>query len=248
MSAAENFVTICSTENTSHELEIVDRLLREKRIDGLIIITPRRVKTDILRDYKDFPIVVIDGIVDSVHSITIDNFDGGLVATNHLIGLGHREIAMITGPLDSWECAERMRGYREALSLSGIQVTDEFIFQGNYDLESGQAGAEYFLTFEHLPTAVFAANDWMAIGAIEVFKEKGLRVPEDIAVVGFDDNVLAARVTPKLTTVRQPVNELGRMGAKRMLDTIAKADMYPSTTMLRCSMVIRDSCGSPRHE
>jgi DNA-binding LacI/PurR family transcriptional regulator len=246
MSAANNFVTICSTENNTHEIEIVDRLLREKRIDGMIIITPRRMKTDILRNYKGFPIVVVDGVLDTVHSVTIDNFEGGLIAGHHLVGLGHRDMAMITGPLDSWESTERLRGFKDALASSGVELNKEYIYEGNYDLESGRAGMEYLLSLKHLPSAVFAANDWMAIGAMDVLKEKGLRIPEDIAVVGFDDSILAAWVKPALTTVRQPVYELGRIGARRMLETIAKADSFPSTTLLRCSLVVRESCGANR--
>lgn len=243
ISATDNFVTIYSGENTTNEEEVISRLLREKRIDGLIIMTPREIKTDVLRDYQDFPIVVVDGAIDSIHSVTVDSFEGGQIAAQHLIKLGHNRIAMITGPLTSLECTERVRGYKETLLSAGIEFKEEYFYKGNYDLDSGRAAMEYFLSLDPRPTAVFAANDWMAIGAIELLKERTIKVPEEIAVIGFDDIIVGAHMTPALTTVRQPICEMGKIGAKRLLDAIAKTEMYPSKTLLRCELIVRESCG-----
>lgn len=243
MSGTDNFVTVYGTENTVNEETVIHRLLNEQRVDGLIVMTPRVVKADIFKSYKNFPIVVVDGALEYVPSVVADNYDGARQAVNHLIGLGHRRIGIITGPLGNRETAERLRGFRDALSDSGLDLPEDYLQVGNYDIESGYAAMEKFLALKTRPTAVVAVNDWMAIGGMELLKAKGLSIPGDMAVIGFDDTILAPRVTPALTTVHQPIVEMGRVAARRLLDSISKVETYPTRTILQCELVVRQSCG-----
>lgn len=243
MSGTDNFVTVYGTENTANEENVIHRLLSEQRVDGLIVMTPRVVKHDIFKSFKNFPIVVVDGALDYVPSVVSDNCEGAKTATEHLIRLGHQRIAIITGPPGSRESAERCSGFKSALAENDLKVPEAYIRAGNYDIASGRCAMEELLEQIPRPTAVLAANDLMAIGGIELLKEKGLSIPGDMAVVGFDDTILAPRVTPALTTVRQPIFEMGRVAARRLLDSISKVETYATRTILRCELVVRASCG-----
>lgn len=247
MSGTDNFVTVYGTENTVNEETIIHRLLTEQRVDGLIVMTPRIVKNDIFKSFKSFPIVVVDGALDYVPSVVADNYEGSKSAVEYLIRLGHQHIAMITGPMSSKESIERHRGYRDALQGGGLPFREAYVRAANYDVETGRQAMEELLGLNPRPTAVFAANDLTAIGAMELLKAKNISIPDEVAVIGFDDTILAARVTPALTTVRQPIFEMGRVTARRLLDSISKAETYPTRTILQCELVVRESCGGKWH-
>jgi LacI family repressor for deo operon, udp, cdd, tsx, nupC, and nupG len=243
ISGTDNFVTVYNTENAAHEEEIIYRLQTEQRVDGLIIITPRIVNDNLLKKFNGLPIVVADGVMETAPSVVADSYGGAKLAVEHLINLGHCRIAMITGPKTSWESNERLRGYKDMLINEGIEYRDEYVYVASYDLETGRTAVQELLTVDPPPTAIFAANDLMAIGAMEFLREVKIRVPDDIAVVGFDNSILAPRVTPTLTSVFQPIHEIGRVAARRLLDAIAKTETYPTQTILRCELVVRESCG-----
>ena len=243
ISGTDNFVTVYNTDNAAHEEEIIHRLQTEQRVDGLIIITPRIVNDDVLKKFNGLPIVVADGVVETAPSVVSDSYGGAKLAVEHLIGLGHRRVAMISGPITARESNERLRGYKDTLLNAGIDYLDEYVCVANYNIETGRIAMQELLALDPRPTAVFAANDPMAIGAMEFLREVNIRVPDEIAIVGFDNSILAPRVTPALTSVFQPIHEIGRVAARRLLDAIAKTETYPTQTILRCELVVRESCG-----
>jgi LacI family transcriptional regulator len=200
------------------------------RIDGLILMTPgvggawlqkalpRRVPVVLLND---------DGTDGHHQSLRIDNRRGARLAVEHLIGLGHRAIAFLGGPVGNADAAERLAGYREALLAGGLPLTGHLELSGDFGEESGlQAGAKVAALVPR-PTAIFAANDAMAIGCLAALRERGLRVPEDVSLVGFDDVPIARYLTPALTTVQVPIAELGRQAMARLLAAIDGRPGHP---------------------
>lgn len=179
--------------------------------------------------------------------VDVDNAGGAFQAVDHLIRLGHRRIATITGPLDLPAAKDRLEGYRRALLAHGLEVREEWIFEGDFTEASGLAGVRSLLP--QRPTAIFAASDAMAIGALKGLRQAGLGVPEDVAVVGFDDVPLAVVMEPALTTVRQPIEELGRKAVEMLLSLLGEGDSpltAPRRIILPTTLVVRASSGGER--
>lgn len=155
-----------------------------------------------------------------VFSIGATNWNGALDATRHLTGLGHRKIAFVGGKEDSFPSIERFQGYLSALQMSGLKTRPEWRDGGDYTFEAGvKAGTKFFSLPPHLrPTAVFAASDWIALGVLDAARSHGLSVPEDVSVIGFDDTHIAATSSPRLTTVRQPMAEMGAVAVRTLVD------------------------------
>jgi LacI family transcriptional regulator len=160
--------------------------------------------------------------------------------------LGHREIGFITGRHEVHSAAERQAGYMQALADQGITPHSEHIVEGDFLEAGGAAAARKLMALEHRPTAVFAANDLSALGAIEAFREGGLRIPQDISILGFDDIPQASLVYPKLTTVHQPLNHMGRVAVRMLLEHMEAPDKQMKQVTLDTQLVIRDSCMPPR--
>src|SRR5690606_8001724 len=225
------------------ELNYID-VLMEKRVDGIIFVAAGMSAEHIrmLQD-KRMPVVVVDrdspGVM--VDSVQIDNAAGGWLATNHLIELGHTRIVCIAGPSDVTPSGERVDGYRRALREAGLPVHAEDIVRGDFHPAGGYRIAEELLARDKRPTAIFACNDLMAIGALSAAKAMGFRVPEDVSVVGFDDIYLAAYSNPPLTTVRQPKYEMGRLATKLLLERMQDPDLPPRTPLLDTELVVRAS-------
>ena len=180
-----------------------------------------------------------------VDSVQINNAAGGWLATSHLIELGHTHIACIAGPSDVTPSGERVDGYRRALHEAGLPILAENIVRGDFHAASGYQITKELLARDKRPTAIFACNDLMAIGALSAAKAMGFRVPEDISVVGFDDIYLAAYSNPPLTTVRQPKYEMGQLATKLLLERIQDPDLPPRTPLLDTELMIRASTCSP---
>ncbi|HRQ40355.1 MAG TPA: LacI family DNA-binding transcriptional regulator [Chloroflexota bacterium] len=217
--------------------------------DGLLIVLPRQPEAYIesLRA-RDFPYVLIDqvGIDENDVAVTATNFQGGYDATSHLIALGHRRIGKIAGWMDMVSARDRLDGYKAALSDHGIPVDPDLIVMGNFEQSSGYQGAETLLDLAEPPTAVFASNDVMAQGALELFRERGRHVPQDMSLVGFDDIPLAAILNPPLTTLRQPMVEMGRQATQMLLDWIGNPAQKPTSITLPTELVQRASTAPPR--
>jgi DNA-binding LacI/PurR family transcriptional regulator len=194
------------------------------------------------------PFVVLDptGVPDDdVPSVGSTNWHGGLSATRHLLELGHRRIAVITGP--SWALCSRARldGYRAALDAAGIPVDPALIRDGEFEIAGGLTSTTDLLGLPEPPTAVFALNDGMAIGVYHAASQAGLRIPQDLSVVGFDDYPLDAWLVPPLTTVRQPLTDMGAAAARMVLD-LARGDQLPSKRReLATELIVRSSTAAP---
>jgi LacI family transcriptional regulator len=190
------------------------------------------------------PLVVIDPL-DQPHSrvtsVGSTNFSGGLAATQHLLALGHRRIAFIGGPLTAACNQARMHGFRAAMEAAGATVPPEFVWTGNYHYEDGLIGAGALLDRPDRPTAVFAGSDETAAGVIEAARSRGLLIPEDLSLVGFDDTQVARFSSPPLTTVRQPLREMGAVALRTALRLAAGEKLDSHHVELATELVIRHS-------
>ncbi|WP_376796282.1 LacI family DNA-binding transcriptional regulator [Thermogemmatispora sp.] len=171
---------------------------------------------------------------------------GGYTATEYLLSLGHRRIAIITGPLHLTTSRARLAGYREALEQAGIAVDPALICEGSYLLGDGIRQTEALLDLPDPPTAIFAGNDAQAAGVYQALYRRHIRIPEEMSVIGFDDVTYSAHMAPPLTTIRQPLEEMGRMAAEMLLRLIAGQPLETHHVELATSLVIRESCGPPR--
>ncbi|WP_245570987.1 LacI family DNA-binding transcriptional regulator [Glaciibacter superstes] len=208
-------------------------------IDGAIIVTPT-----VLIPTTSIPVVAIDPHTGQAgpSAIDSDNVDAARVATRYLIELGHRRIAHIRGRSDLTSAQLRETGYRESLEEAGIAFDPALVRDGGYQAALTAEAARELLTRQDRPTAVFAANDMSALGVLAVAHELGLRVPQDLSVIGFDDVPEAARSTPQLTTMAQPLHELGAQ-ALRMLVDLLGGNEVPQQVLLPAELVVRESTG-----
>lgn len=231
----------------SHEDRVeTQELLRaiRGRVDGLIALSPGLDARAFEENLPaGFPVVLLNGLVrrSGYGSIRVDNYGGALAMVRHLIRLGHRRIAFVTGPADNSDASERLRGYRDALrQLGGARALE---VPGDFREEAGYRAAPRILRVKPSPTAVFAANDAMAIGLLCAFRERRLQVPEEMALAGFDDIPIARFITPPLTTVRVPIAELGSRATARLLHALEDSEPRGREETLPTTLVVRSSCG-----
>ena len=226
--------------------ELYRRIVGGGNLDGVLVASAHV-------DDPLFPKLLQDGVPfvlvgrhpdERVNYVDVDNVGGARMAVEHLIRLGHTRIATITGPASMAHGEDRLVGYRQALEAHHLPVDEKLIVEGDYTEPSGSMGAQRLLPAS--PTAIFAASDMMAIGALKALREAGLRLPDDIALVGFDDLQIAAAVEPALTTVRQPIERLGSMAVDLLLDLIANSPngQSPVRMILPTQLVVRASCGA----
>ncbi len=207
------------------------------RVDGLIVMSPDREAAALCSHLPPgFPLVLLNS-TGAMRAITIDNYGGAHAMVRHLRSLGHRRIAFIKGPEQNADAAERLRGYRES-------VDECMEFDGDFSEEAGYAAGLQLTARGQAPTAVFAANDAMAVGTLSAFREAGIRVPEDIALTGFDDIPIARYVTPPLTTVSVAIAELGRRAFDLLVNGLSGDQEGQRHEVLPTTLVIRESCGS----
>lgn len=226
--------------NAQEEAERI-RLLQARRIDGLVILTGHLPDAEIIEFARQQPIVVTGRHLEgpSIRSHTIDHETGGYLATRHLIGLGHRRIAHITGPLDHVDANERHQGYVRAHQEAGLVIDPELVVQGDFMETGGLMAMNRLLDSGHAFTAVFAANDQSAFGARVAMYRRGIRVPDDVSLVGFDDLPVAAYQTPPLTTVRQPIYEVGLFAAQSLLNMLGHPT--PVVELPPLSLTVRET-------
>lgn len=208
--------------NAAAEARGID-VLRARRVDGIIVLTGRLPDQALKNCAKSTPVVVTGRNLKSpgLFSLNFDNVEGGRIATQHLIDLGHRQIAFIAGDGEHPDANERMRGYRLALQAAGIAYDPGLVVSGAYHEVSGLMAVEQLLKSERRFTAIFAANDQMAVGANLALQRHSLRVPGDVSLIGFDDLPSSLYAIPPLSSVRQPAYDIGRLAAAAMLQLIA---------------------------
>ncbi|TCV99747.1 HTH-type transcriptional repressor PurR [Biostraticola tofi] len=237
---------LCNSHNDFDKQRAYLAMLAQKRVDGLLIMCAEYPAPllDILNDYRQIPMVVMDWTEDQDTSTDriIDNAVlGGLMATRYLIERGHRDIATIPGQLARNTGGGRHRGYLQALAEAGIPVNNDWIVQGDFEPESGYQAMKQILAYPQRPTAVFCGGDEMAMGALCAIDEQGLRVPEDISVIGYDNLRHSRFFSPALTTVDQPKEVLGESAIAMLLDRILTKRENAQTIEVTPSLIERRS-------
>ncbi len=219
-------------------------LIRSQRVDGLLISGPLVEDSELLDLHAEGVPLVIQGTPDmgDLPSVDVDNVASARMATEHLISLGHRRIGLITnGPLTYTSSRDRLTGFVQALEAASIPVDEEFILSGEFSDDSGMRAMEQLLVLPDRPTAVFIASDVVALGAIRTIRERGLHIPEDISIVGFDDIPLAQYLEPGLTTVHLPRVELGLQAGKMLMDFVDGKPVPERHLRLNTTLIIRGS-------
>jgi LacI family transcriptional regulator len=243
----------CLVSSARHDAAQLEAALRSMlgRVDGVILMSPEFTGEISRRTLRGgFPVVLLNcpSPDPAFDSLTIANYEGAYAMVRHLAGLGHRRIAIIQGAAGNFDAAERLRGYRAALRDAGVDADPALEVEGDFTEESGAASAMTLLRARPRPTAIFAANDCMAIGALSALRDAGVSVPGDIALGGFDDIPMARYVTPALTSVHVDISALGERTAARLL---AKLDGPPGPERIRdtlpATLVVRRSCGAPQN-
>lgn len=262
-----------SITDVNHEQDrsdVIDRIIGTRLTAGLLAVFPGQSAKHLAELHsRDYPVVLIDdqGIPpEKTHWISVDNRVGAYEATRHLLHMGHRRIAHIQGPLKYQVSHDRYQGYCNALSDAGIALDPALVLEGDFMPLTGRICASMFfdLPDNQRPTAIFAGSDFMAYGVYSAAEQRGLRVPDDIAVIGFDDNPTSAHVQPALTTVRQPFYEMGRRASEILLSLVEAsnqksgfnhnrhlADLSSSTSTepirvkFPTRLIVRASCGTP---
>ncbi|PYI51798.1 LacI family DNA-binding transcriptional regulator [Paenibacillus flagellatus] len=242
-------LVMCSTDNNPKKEASYVTLLKQKRVDGIIIATGLSDETILkgLIDQKiplafvarDMPSVVSD-------SVLIDDFMGGYLGASHLVSLGHRRIAILSDDLAQRSGSERIRGYRHALEEAGIAFEPDYVAESASSPDAGKRRTFELLDSEKPPTAIFAFNDLLAIGVVQAAKERRLSIPWDLSVVGFDNTILAGIVDPPLTSVSQPIPDIGRQVMDVLIGAIRDRKQAKERIVLKPELIVRESTAFPR--
>lgn len=223
------------------------RVLQSRAADGVIVASARQADRNVLQlAAAGFPAVFIGRYPDSeeITAVGVDDRNGGEMATDHLIETHHRSrVAHIAGPRDSSSGLDRLDGYRLSLGRHGVPYDQALVVAGDYDGEAGERACERLLDGGKGFDALFVCNDDAAVGAMRALKRRGLRVPADVALVAFDDGLLAPVVSPSLSTIHQPVRDLGLHAASRLLELLDDPTLGAEQTELPVDLVVRESCG-----
>ncbi|EGL83309.1 transcriptional regulator, LacI family [Caldalkalibacillus thermarum TA2.A1] len=243
-------VIMCSTDyNPAKEAKYIS-LLKQKQVDGIILGSGFYNDQMIAElQQENFPLVMISQEIPAldIDTVSVDDFMGGYQVTQYLLSLGHRRIGVIAESFQDnpanvrWSSKERIRGYREALEAAGIGFDEDLVFISNSTIEAGKRVAGALLDAGPHPTAIFALNDVLAIGTIKAVRERGLKIPEDIAIVGFDDTILATIVDPPLTTVAQPIRDMGYQAMDLLIEKIEGKENTTKRIILSPQLMIRQT-------
>lgn len=242
---------LSGSHNRRAEMEVAMRAMRG-RTDGLIAMSPHFEAATLVENLPpSLPVVLLSCAAtdEGYHVIAIDNAGGAESMVRHLLALGHRRIAMVMGEEGHFDTGERLQGYRRALQAAGIAPRAEYEAQGDFSEASGHRAVQQLLALPERPTAIFCANDSMAIGGLSAAHEAGLRVPADLTMVGFDDIPLAQYLSPPLTSVHVPVFEMGSRAVARLIAAL-KGEPIPECRSVRLPtrLVVRLSCAPPPNE
>ena len=246
-----NIILCCTHSDLSIEKQCID-VLRSKGVDGIILTSAHIEDVNIgrLAD-EEFPIILVNrrtyrpDVKEKVDYVGVDNVLGGFLAVEHLIRLGHKRIGLIGGSSESSVGFERIEGGKKALASYGLEGLDDYFLDGDFLKESGYQGGERFLKMPDPPTAIFAANDYMALGAYQSMGERGLRIPEEIALIGFNDIEFTAWIGIQLTTIGQKKFEMGEIAVRKLVNQIEGGEVKAPAeqVFLKPELIIRKSCG-----
>ncbi|ELJ8442399.1 substrate-binding domain-containing protein [Vibrio cholerae] len=236
---------LCNTEGDNQRMKASINTLLQKRVDGLLLMcsTLEGERLDVFDRYPDIPIVVMDWgpILFASDKIQDNSLQGGYMAAKHLIECGHREIGCITGPLIRHQAQMRYEGYKRALAEAGIAINPDWIVESDFECEGGYQAFEKLYQRGKLPSALFVSNDMMAMGVIQAASQRGLRVPDDLSLIGYDDVHIAKFITPALTTIHQPKYRLGKAAVDTLLYRLENPDTTAQVVQLEPTLVVRSS-------
>jgi LacI family transcriptional regulator len=238
-----NLVVYNTHDDATRETEYIQTAV-DRWIDGILFVSVQdQIDEIVAAQLAGIPTVAVDRIPQGYvgPSVTLDNITAGRMAVEHLLALGHRRIAHISGPLRLRLARERLMGYQTALRAAALSSEGVGLGEGNWECETGYRAMQQILQGRPLPTAVFAANDRMAIGAIRAAQEASLRVPEDLSFVGLDDIEVAAYQNPPLTTIRQSFAELATLGVRLLLDLVSERTPVESQVVVSPQLIVRRS-------
>lgn len=239
-------VILCNTEDEARKELLYTDVLSKKQVDGMIFVSTGE-QSDSVQNLlrQSLPLVLVDRQLPGIEAdaVLTDNRLGGALAAQYLISLGHRKLACITGPSHLSPSADRVTGFLETLEAAGIGRASVPLERGDFHPESGyRAGLRLLCEYEERPTAIFCSNDMMAIGLYRAISEQGLRIPEDVAVIGFDDIDLSYYFNPPLTTIEQPKTEIGQAAVSLLLERIKDHDLPARRKMIEPRLLVRKSC------
>ncbi|EGR1307002.1 substrate-binding domain-containing protein [Vibrio cholerae] len=236
---------LCNTEGDNQRMKASINTLLQKRVDGLLLMcsTLEGERLDVFDRYPDIPIVVMDWgpILFASDKIQDNSLQGGYMAAKHLIECGHKEIGCITGPLIRHQAQMRYEGYKRALAEAGIAINPDWIVESDFECEGGYQAFEKLYQRGKLPSALFVSNDMMAMGVIQAASQRGLRVPDDLSLIGYDDVHIAKFMTPALTTIHQPKYRLGKAAIDTLLYRLENPDTTAQVVQLEPTLVVRNS-------
>ena len=236
-------ILVSSSHADIEEMSAMLRALRG-RVDGLIVMSPDLELGSMSRSIAaETPVVLLNSAGSGKRTIRIDNFAGAHAMTEHLISLGHKRIAFITGPERNADAAERRRGYRSGVD-GASPSRPQIEIAGDFTEAAGHRAVAAILAWKPRPTAIFAANDAMALGALDALREAQVLVPDDMALVGFDDVPIARYLTPRLTTVRVEIAELGRRAVESLVSSLTGGGESKKVEVIPTTLVVRESCGA----
>ncbi|MCL6585482.1 MAG: LacI family transcriptional regulator [Anoxybacillus sp.] len=235
---------MCNTDNNAETEEMYLSLLKQKSVDGIIIGTTTKnytVLNELLQ--AQFPIAFIAQDIPelAINVVKVDDFLGGYQAVSHLVSLGHKKIAIMLGNLNRTSDKDRLHAYQQVLKESDLEYDENLIVYTDYSMEDGKRAARELLTSSQRPTAIFACFDSLAVGIYQAAKELGVSIPEDLSVVGFDNTILSTIVDPPLTTVAQPIDEMGRQVVDLIIKEIDGEKHIKQRIVLPPELVIRQS-------
>ncbi len=245
-----SIILCCTNFDISVEKQYID-MLRSRGVDGMIFTSAHIHDPNITRLVEDnFPLVLVnrkisgDPGIEAVDYVVVDNVMGGYLAVEHLIKMGHQRIGVISGPSDSSVAADRLVGVRNAFTEYGLNPTELLVLEGDFLKPSGYEAARKFLSLRNPPSAIFGINDYMAMGALEAILDSGLRVSEDIALMGFNDIEFSSLRTIELSTIGQKKYEMGSIAVHTLIERIEGGDWDKVTQItLEPDLIIRRSCG-----
>lgn len=244
-------VIMCSTDNKDERVERYIGLLEQKNVDGILIGTGVD-NLDILTNLqaKNIPIVMISRETSAleVDTVVVDDFVGGLMAAQHLAEMGHRQMAILSEQLKVSSARERIRGFKQGLQDLQIPFDDHNIAICDYMIQEGRRAAGELLAREDRPTALFCCNDVLAIGALQEARSIGIKVPEELSIVGFDDTILAAVVDPPLTTIAQPIASMAKQAFQLLISHLDESEAVKKRIVLRPEINIRQSTAKAKTE
>lgn len=241
------YTMVISSHKNRSLVESVHTLMSNGLVGGFIVLVPfmdRKIKEALMHERVPFVIISGSSDIDDYNSVSVDNYKAAFELTEHLIiKRGYKKFAHITGPLENNDALLRMEGFLDACLKHNINVSKSWIVKGNFTKEGGIEATTKLLELKNKPEVIFAANDWTAVGCYEVILEKGLKIPRDVAVVGFDDIMISRHLNPPLTTIKVPTSELGQIASNVLINKILDRNHSAAQSIkIATELMIRKSC------